>query len=501
MKVLLLEFRQETNSFNPTPCTMESFERGGILNGAEIIDKLSGRRCAIMGMHTALKEAGAEIIPGCSMVSQRGGIIEQGVIDQFLRVALQQVNDALPLDGVFVSMHGATQSSGMDDVCGEILAAVRKATGERTVICGSCDMHANVTELMLKNADFICGYHTYPHQDYFEVGYRAASLGIRQIHSPALHMAAVHIPMIVPASGYTTQSGIYKDYMDSNQKLVDDGVLVDFSVFQMQPWLDVPVGGSSIMCVSEDAAVAKACASRLAQRLMDMRTDFKPQLYTIDQVIDIAESNTTKQPVILVDSADSTNAGASGDSMAVVRRLLERGSRLKAASVVDDPPAANLAHRIGAGQTVTISLGGTKDPVHSGKPLKVEAYIKSLHDGVFVQEGPAGKGLVNNIGPTAVLSVGNIDIVVCHGVAGNGDPQLYRAFGVEPLNEQLVVVKACTSFRSAYCNISDLICLADTPGSASADLLSFTFKKVPKSFYPFSSLKDHKLAEPQCFRG
>ena len=128
-------------------------------------------------------------------------------------------------------------------------------------------------------------------------------------------------------------------------------------------------------------------------------------------MIDLAEQNKSGKPVILVDSADSANAGATGDSVAVVQRLLERKSDLKAAFVVNDAPAAELAHRMGVGSEGVFLIGGTKCPAISRR-IQVDAYVKSLHDGIFCQEGPAARGLVRNIGRTAVLSIGNIDGVV-----------------------------------------------------------------------------------------
>jgi microcystin degradation protein MlrC len=92
-----------------------------------------------------------------------------------------------------------------------------------------------------------------------------------------------------------------------------------------------------------------------------------------------------------------------------------------------------------------------------------------------------------------VITVAEIDIVLCHAMMMNGDPQIYRGFGLEPTFYQMVVVKACTSFREAYSPICEMICLTDTPGAASANLKSLPFQKVPDTFYPFSDLDDYQI--------
>src|SRR5690606_21683023 len=149
----------------------------------------------------------------------------------------------------------------------------------------------------------------------------------------------------------------------------------------------------------------------------------EPDLFSIDEVIDLAEADGPK-PVVLVDSADSGNGGAAGDSMAVAERILARGSRAKAATVVNDSPAAARAHELGVGAVASFRIGGSLDP--RAVSVEVEARVRSLHDGEFVQEGPAGRGLVQRIGRTAVVRAGTLDILVCEWTAGNGDPQLYR---------------------------------------------------------------------------
>ncbi|HYF81462.1 MAG TPA: M81 family metallopeptidase [Clostridia bacterium] len=495
MKIVICEFNQETNSFNPITTTMDDYKRGGIFEGEEMRTELEGRPCAVAGMFRAIKEAKAEAIPAYSMYAQSGGPVEQEILDKFIEKTVAVIRKSAPVDGVFISFHGATQSTEYDDVCGLISEIVRKEVGEGAVIAASCDLHANVTERMVQNLDIVCGYHTYPHSDFFETGYRAGKLGMEcLIDKVRYHMVRVMLPMIAPASSYTTLMGSFANIMAYGELLQGTGKLIDFSIFQMQPWLDVANGGSAVLTIAYDYKTAEPYAIELAQRLLDMREEFNPKLYSIDQVLDLAVENKTGKPVILVDSADSTNAGAVGDNASVLKRLLERKLDIKMAFAIDDAPAAELAHNMGVGKKGIFSIGGTKDPARS-ESVQVEAYVKSLHDGVFSQEGPAGRGLVRDIGRTAVLSIGNIDVVVCHRVMGNGDPQLYRAFGVEPTFYQLVVVKACTSFRVAYQLLAAAICDTDTPGTASVHLMSLNFKKIPHSFYPFSSLNDYKISD------
>lgn len=484
-KAVLCEFRQESNSFNPVITGREIFAMNNIVGGEAFMEKILREPSAIHGMLNEMQQAGYEAIPAYSMQAQSGGPVDQKVVQEFLDNTLPVLRANLPVDCVLLSLHGATQATECEDVCGLILSEVRAVVGEETVIAASCDMHANCTDLMLEKANFICGYLTYPHMDYYEVGCRAARLALRRLQGEAVTIAAVRVPMIVPASGYTTLKGSFKAFVDDAKALVADGTLLDFSVFQMQPWLDVSVGGTTVIAVAETAEAAREVSDRFAQRLFDLKEEFRSELTSIDEIIDIAEKNKSEKPVILVDSADSTNAGATGDSAAVVARLQARNSQLKASIYVNDAPAVEKAFAAGVGGELTVQVGCTLDSKYS-VPAVVNAKVKALfEDGTFMRQGPAGKGMTHNIGRAAVLEAGNISILVCYNTAGNGDPQLFRAFGIEPLEQQLVVVKACTSYRAAYEPLSDQIYVANTPGAACADLSRLEYANVSKDYYPF----------------
>ena len=494
-RVMVCAFHQETNSFNPIITDMERCRYGAVCEGDVMLKLVEDKPFPVSGMIQAISEFGSEVIPAYLLFTQSGGMVDHAVVETFLDKMAAMIQSAPALDGIFVTLHGATQSTEIDDVCGYILEKLRQQVPD-TVIVASCDLHANVTPKMVANADYISGYWTYPHEDLYQTGYRAAKLGMEHIASgKGLYVAHACVSMIVPANGYNTSEGEFKAVMDDGRKLVEQGTIADFSVFQMQPWLDVADGNSSVLVVAEDPNVAQRCAAEMVQKLWDIREACQAQLWPLDDVIDLAVANETGKPVVLVDSSDSTNAGATGDSAAVLKRLMERGFPVKTAFVLDDGAAAKHAMETGVGRKGVFRLGTTR-PAFGMEAVETEAYVVSLHDGIFVQEGPAGKGLVHNIGPSAVLRVGNVDVLVCQHAMGNGDPQLYRHFGIEPLFYDMVVVKACTSFRVAYEPITAEICVADTPGVASSDICALPFQKLNRNGYPFNRTGECRIAAP-----
>ncbi|ONK21645.1 hypothetical protein BLX87_20720 [Bacillus sp. VT-16-64] len=77
-----------------------------------------------------------------------------------------------------------------------------------------------------------------------------------------------------------------------------------------------------------------------------------------------------------------------------------------------DTEVANKAHQAGVGANIQVRLGGKTDHLH-GKPLEINAYVKTLTDSVFYQSSPMWKGMKNNLGKSARLVVEGLDIIVC----------------------------------------------------------------------------------------
>jgi microcystin degradation protein MlrC len=487
-RILLSEFRQESNSLAPATSDLEFWRRTGwVLEPREVRDRLAGGSSALAGMIDVLDHASVspEVVFGPSMYAQSGGTAEQSVLEHYWSMLRPELERNAPLDGVFLSLHGALQTTEHDDAEAEVLRRIRSVVGEECVIAVSTDLHGYVSAGFAARADIICGYHTYPHVDFRETGARAASLGLETIADPdsASVLAWTPIPMMVSASAYNSLGGPFAELIARANRLVSDGAIRDYSIYQMQPWLDVVRPNSAAIVIADDEETARRYSADLAARLYALRHEFAPVLRSIDEVIDLARDAETPKPVILVDSADSNNAGAPGDSMAVAARLLARTEPPRSATVVSDRAAALRAHELGVGATAEFTIGGQTDP--RAPRITATGYVRSLHDGTFRPEGVGSAGAVIDLGRAAVIRFGLLDVLVCDVISGNGDPQLYRAFGIEPTLYDLVVVKANTSFRAGYSAFAGLIVDADTPGAAASAVAGLPFERLTRDIYPW----------------
>ena len=90
-------------------------------------------------------------------------------------------------------------AENVDDGEGELVRRIRHVLGTKVPIVCSLDLHANVTELMLQQADALVAYRTYPHVDIDEIGVRAAEL-LKMFMEGGNHLSLAweRIPFLMP---------------------------------------------------------------------------------------------------------------------------------------------------------------------------------------------------------------------------------------------------------------------------------------------------------------
>ena len=491
-RILLCEFYQETNTFNPIPYSLDMFREFRYAEGKDFYDKAKCVPDAAHGMIETIESMGGEVVPGISLLGWAGGAVADDVYNLLLERTEYYIKTSGKLDAVFVSCHGALCTESIEDATGSYLEYIRDLIGEDIPIAISCDLHANITQQILKNANIVCGYNCYPHTDIYNTGVRAAALGMNLLNGDKIYTATVMLPMLIAPSGYSTVDGPFKEVKEYGDSLVNKGILVDYTTFIAQAWMDIKEIGCCIMTVAEDEDTAKKYADDLAERVFNIRDEMSPTLLTADEVFDLAEKNETGCPIVLANPADSTSSGSIGDSVEVAVCLKNRGGNLKLGCVVKDDEVVEQAFRVGIGAEADFNVGG-KYTVGMGDKFSAKGRVVSLHDGSFRAEGPENRNVQFNIGETAVLNFGNIDMVVCKNPSGNGDPQLFRHFGIEPTLYDVVEVKANASFRVPYGKFTNEFYYGDLYGASSANLKKFEWKNLPSNMYPFDLEENYKL--------
>jgi microcystin degradation protein MlrC len=125
-----------------------------------------------------------------------------------------------------------------------------------------------------------------------------------------------------------------------------------------------------------------------------------------------------------------------------------------------------------------------------GAPVKARALVRMLSDGVFRNDGPMNAGVESNMGPTAVLRIGGIDVVTISNRIQTIDLQAFLSQGIDPRTKDVLVVKSVQHFRAAYAPIAREIVLVDSGGICSPDISRLKFTRLRRPIWPLDGVND-----------
>src|SRR5206468_4909843 len=188
---------------------------------------------------------------------------------------------ALPVEGVFLALHGAAIGTEEEDPDGVLLERVRSLVGPGVPILATLDLHANVSRKMVENASVLVAYRTNPHVDMAERGAECARLMREMLSGVKSTAAFVKLPFIPPSVAQNTKSGPYADIIAYGPSKIDARVM-NVSVVSGFSLGDTPKNGMSVIVTTRgDAALARSLAQDIAQKTWDDRARYVPHLTSI----------------------------------------------------------------------------------------------------------------------------------------------------------------------------------------------------------------------------
>lgn len=488
-RIAVGQFMQESHSFTPIPCTWEQFHAGHIYRGSQIIDKMRDNRVEVAGAISIAEANGVEIMPTLACNAVSSGHIRAEIFESLLSELLARIGAVVALDGVFLALHGAMAADGVEDASGAVLAAVRGLVGADVPIVASLDMHANVTSKMMKASDGLIGYHTNPHVDLFETGAKGMQLLIDIIRGAVKPtMALRQLPLMAPPDKSVTMDGPFREVMEFAKGLEDQADVLSVCPYWVQPWLDLSDVGCSVVAITDDnPRLANEIAEKVADEFWSRRSQYYVELTPVDEAVRRA-INAPRGPVILSDGSDAPSGGASGDSTAILRALLEAGVDRTTLLNIVDPRAAAAAISAGVNNDVTLSVGAWSCDLW--QPVEISGLVRQISDGTFRFSGAGYRGREFHRGRTVVLQSGAIYLQIMERPVFQGDTALYESMGFDPREAHIVMVKTPSAFRANYESFAADVIWVDAPGLTSSNLHSFNWRNLPRPCYPFDDIDE-----------
>ena len=474
----------EGNSLSPARSGRAQFEQKYLKIGREIVTDLAGTGTEYGGAIDVLELRGAEIVPLLATHGGAGGRVTAECWRELKGELLAQLRAAMPVDGVYLALHGAMLCEDNDDPEAEILEEVRAIVGERP-IAASYDLHAHLTPRMVRTADITLAYQLYPHDDTFETGQRTVGLLLRTLDGeidPVVSMCTV--PAIIPSQkqrtkGSTPMAALYRL---ARSYEAESGALA-VSYIATQPWMDVPgLGFSAVAVADRNAALADEIATGMARRFWQGRHDFDVDIVAIDDAVRRGAA-INGNPVILVDAADCVGGGAVGDSVEVLKRVLALASDASVTTLIVDAETAKQAHAAGIGAKIDVELGNKLDPSY-GTPLTARATVERLSDGRFRFSGGVFGNTEAQMGPTALLRIAAGQIVVASFPSYEYAGEQLRALGLDPREMKFVIVKNPMNYQQAFEGAAAFFILA-SPGPTTPDLKNISLPRAGRPKFPF----------------
>ena len=472
----------ECNQFGGEPADRARFEQYELRRGSSVLQQDQG---AVGGMLDVLRGRAACVLPLLVTSTCSAGPVTTECYRELKRELLDDLRRALPIDGVLLALHGSGVVEGLGDLEGDLLRSVREVVGDRVPVVATLDLHAHVTPAMVENADALIAWETYPHKDAYTTGQRGAKMLLGILDGkfrPAMVMAKVPV-LTSGCLGHTEGDGPFADLMRfAKSHEGRDGVL-SAGVFLVHPYLDLPdLGSGGLVITDGDMEQAARLAEEIARRYWDRRHDLEPQLHTPAEAIRLG-LELDGGPVLLVETADCAGGGAAGDSVATLKALLECAGAEPSLAVVVDPSAAAMCHAAGLGADVSLELGHHLDP-QWGQPIHVTGRVESLGDGRFQYSGGIWEQTWASMGPSAVLRVGSVRVLIMSQATYDWADEQFRSMGLDPRQAKFVVVKNPMNYRFSYAGLARASFVLDTPGPTPATLRHVQYRQMKRPYFP-----------------
>jgi microcystin degradation protein MlrC len=491
-RIALGAFMLESNGHAP-PATRAEFEATCWLEGAALAADLARPAprapVALTGFVRAM-DAGRAWTPVPLLAAAAGasGPVEQEVFDEILARFERGLRAAPPLDGVFLSLHGAATATVEVDPDGVLLARIRAIVGPDVPVAATLDLHANVSRAMVGNADLLVAFVTNPHVDMAERGAEAAA-GLRAMLGGLRPRSAfVKLPMIPPATSQNTASGPYADAIAFGRGFLDHEVM-NVSISAGFSLGDTPKNGLSVVVATRtDPARAQAVAAEVARFVWSSRGRWVANLTPLAEAVRRAGAvgrDPAAAPLLLADVADNPGGGGRGNTVWILEAFHAAGVEGAVLGLFNDPELAAEAHLLGEGARFAARFNRAETHPLSHR-FEAEAVVEALHDGQITGRRGIYAGQRVDLGPMALLRIGGLRVAVATNRRQLCEPAMIEVLGVDPARARSLVVKSRGHFRAGFDEAftPDRILEVDVPGLTTVVLDRVPWRQVPRPIWP-----------------
>jgi microcystin degradation protein MlrC len=490
--VALLGFSIECNKFAPV-ATKAHFTARTYLEGDAIAAEARAPAPVMLpetpGFVAAMDASGPWTPVGIALaMTEPNGPVEHGFFVELLDTIEHRLKAALPVEAVYICSHGAALTTEEDDPDGVLFAKVREIVGPDVPIAATLDLHANVSERMVRSLDAFIGYRTNPHLDMRERGAEAAAAIREMLAGLRPQTAFIRLPIVPPTVTLLTAAGPYAEMIALGQGRMNPEIM-NVSAMGGFAFADAATCGLSVVVTARhDKRAAEMLAREIAALGWANRARFYPHLTSLDDAVAKADAvgrDPSLPALAFADVADNPGGGGRGNTVFLLRAFYEAGVRDALLGVFYDPPLAAEARRYGRHYQFDARFNREESTKFS-EPWSAPARVVSLTDGDCIGRRGIYGGMRLELGPCAALQVGGVTVVVISHRVQCADPIFFEMMGLDIGRARSVVVKSRGHFRGGFDEFfgPDQIVEVDLPGLTSPVLSRFDWKRLPRPVIP-----------------
>jgi len=491
LKIVVARLNHETNTFSPIPTPLAEFAPQW---DAAAYQDQKGARTAMGAFLDIAESLSAEIVTPLAAMANPSATVDAAAYTQMTDAIVRTIEDGC--DAIMLDLHGAMVAENAEDGEGSLLERIRQIA-PHTPLCVALDLHGNVTQKMISNADIVVSFKTYPHIDMYETGAHAGRLLVDLLQKKARPVTGWRqIPLLsATLTSNTSASAMQRAIALAKAAEQQAGVLA-VSVLAGFPLSDFRDAGMSVVVVTDnDAALAQSVADTLARSIWQERDDFvydsQPLRESLAQargLMDTAGSG----PVLLLDHSDNVMSGGTCNTMDVLETALAEGMRNIAAGPISDPEAVAALVRIGVGGSTTLAVGNKVALLQQGiskTPLLLTGKVLAITDGVFRVSGPIYTGSTIRMGKSVLFDTGAAKVVITEERVEPYDLGVFTSLGLDPASMDYVILKSRMYCRPVFVPISRGLveCDSDSGGPTSSNFDLFPIRNVRRPIYPLDA--------------
>ena len=457
-RIFVAGFSHETNTFHPVRTTAFHFPG------------TSGQSLP------SWQDAGVVVLPGVSAWPSGGGLIEEKACRDAMDRVLSSLRSAMPVDAVFLRLHGAMYAESIGPAETVLLGEIRSLVGSKIPIACTFDLHGNIPARIARFGDILVGLKTAPHTDGRQTAELAGRILLETLRAEVRPVSYVlPIPMILQGEKAMTTSEPFGSLVEEARRLEREGVpghktrILAATLFVGCAWTDSPDTGMSVMVTADGSRdAARAAAVYLAKRIWDARRQFSFGCETTELEEGVTRALEAKEStVFLTDSGDNVTASTPGDLPIVLRHLVERKVKSGVAAGIYDAAATRRCFEAGEGKSLQLSIGCSVEK-RFGPPLQTRAEVVRL----------ARQHRM------AVIRIGEVEAILAERPTAFTHPGQFVPCGIDPLDRKIVVVKEGYLFPGLS-RIAPRYIMLLTPGAGDMRIEHLNYVRRRKPVFPF----------------